>query len=125
MRPRRRMRMRDGVEQRGLPRIRQAHDADIQRHRLNANRLDAYAFTVYYVLMVKRTTIEIDQDLLERAKNALGQATTRGAVEEALRRATAGAEAEFQRRAAAQRHYLETMGEHLDLKVLASEEMWR
>jgi len=37
--------------------------------------------------MIKRTTIEIDDDLLNRAKEALGEATARATVEEALRRA--------------------------------------
>jgi Arc/MetJ family transcription regulator len=36
--------------------------------------------------MVKRTTIEIDPELLERARKALGETTTRGTVEAALRR---------------------------------------
>lgn len=34
-------------------------------------------------MRVKRTTIEIDEALLERAKRALGEATTRGTVEHA------------------------------------------
>ena len=42
--------------------------------------------------MPKRTTIELDEDLLARAKLALGEKTTRGVVEEALRRAAEGAE---------------------------------
>lgn len=75
--------------------------------------------------MLKRTTIEIDQELLVRAKSALGAGTTRATVEEALRRAAAGAEADAERRAEAQRRYLKTLGEHVDLEVLASEEMWR
>jgi Arc/MetJ family transcription regulator len=33
--------------------------------------------------MIKRTSIEIDQELLERARHALGEATTRGIVEAA------------------------------------------
>jgi len=75
--------------------------------------------------MIKRTTIEIDQDLLERAKQALGETTTRGTVEEALRRAAANAEAERALRAANQRDYLEQLAGRVDLSVLASEEMWR
>ena len=38
--------------------------------------------------MVKRTTIEIDADFLERARMAFGEITTRGTVETALRRVT-------------------------------------
>lgn len=75
--------------------------------------------------MVKRTTIEIDLELLERAKEALGEPTTRRTVEEALRRASESVEAEQERRAARQRRYLETFGSRADLVVLASEEMWR
>ena len=75
--------------------------------------------------MLKRTTIEIDEDLLARAKRALGGTTTRWTVEEALRRAAASAEDEAARRAEAQRRYFETERQHLDLEVLASEQMWR
>lgn len=75
--------------------------------------------------MIKRTTIELDQDLLDRAKQALGEATTRATVEKALRRATESVEAEQLRRAEKQRRYLETLASRADLTVLASEEMWR
>lgn len=75
--------------------------------------------------MLKRTTIEIDEELLERAKRALGESTTRATVEEALRRAAESAEDERVRRAQKQRRLLETLGEHVDLAVLASDEMWR
>jgi Arc/MetJ family transcription regulator len=75
--------------------------------------------------MAKRTTIEIDEQLLERAKRALGSATTRATVEEALRRAAVSAEDEREDRAERQRRYLETLSEHLDLDVLRSDEMWR
>jgi Arc/MetJ family transcription regulator len=73
----------------------------------------------------KRTTIEIDEALLERAKRALGGTTTRWTVEEALRRAAESAEGEFAQRRDAQRRHFETLSEHLDLDVLASDEMWR
>jgi Arc/MetJ family transcription regulator len=75
--------------------------------------------------MIKRTTIEIDEQLLNRAKRALNLPTTRATVEEALRRAAEQAEEEQKRRAARQLEYLETLGEHIDLDVLASDEMWR
>ena len=75
--------------------------------------------------MIKRTTIEIDENLLARAKRALGGRTTRATVEEALRRVAETAEDEFQQRAEAQRRYFETLGEHVDLEVLKSDEMWR
>ena len=75
--------------------------------------------------MPKRTTIEIDEELLSRAKRALGCSTTRATVEEALRRAAEEAETEAARRADGQRRYFETLGDHLDLDVLKSDEMWR
>ena len=75
--------------------------------------------------MVKRTTIEIDLELLDRAKEALGEPTTRRTVEEALRRATETVESERVWRAAKQSRYFEALGSRVDFGVLASEEMWR
>ena len=75
--------------------------------------------------MTKRTTIEIDERLLARAKKALGSKTTRATVEESLRRAAEGAETSTKARAAGQRLYLEGLGARADLGVLGSEEMWR
>ena len=75
--------------------------------------------------MLKRTTIEIDEDLLARAKRALGCPTTRATVEEALRRAADQAEGERSERAARQQRYFERLSSHVDVEVLASEEMWR
>ena len=75
--------------------------------------------------MTKRTTIEIDEELLARAKRALGATTTRATVEEALRRAAEGAESEQAQRAADQRAYLAQLAGRVDMEVLASEEMWR
>ena len=75
--------------------------------------------------MPKRTTIEIDEELLARAKRALGGMTTRATVEEALRRAAASAEEEQAQRAAGQRGFLDSIAARVDQGVLASEEMWR
>jgi Arc/MetJ family transcription regulator len=75
--------------------------------------------------MPKRTTIEIDEELLARAKRALPGRTTRATVEEALRRAAESAEADARRRVEAQRAYLLSLNAHLDLSVLASDVMWR
>lgn len=75
--------------------------------------------------MIKRTTIEIDLDLLDRAKKALGEPTTRATVEEALRRAADSVECERAQRAVKQSRYLQALGTRVDLGVLASEEMWR
>lgn len=74
---------------------------------------------------MKRTTIEIDEELLGRAKRALGAKTTRSTVEQALRLAVAGAEHEHDEKAARQRQYLEHLGGKVDLEVLASDAMWR
>jgi len=75
--------------------------------------------------MSRRTTVEIDEELLARAKRALGIRTTRGTIEEALRRATADVESEGAERVAKQLRFLEDLGQHVDLDVLASDEMWR
>lgn len=75
--------------------------------------------------MRRRTTIELDEELLARAKRALGRSTTRATVEEALRRATENAEGEQERRAARQLLYLERLATGADLDVLAAEGMWR
>lgn len=75
--------------------------------------------------MLKRTTIEIDELLLSRAKRALGQPTARATVEEALRRAAEQAEDEFEERRARQLKYLDSLAMYVDLDVLASDEMWR
>ena len=75
--------------------------------------------------MAKRTTIEIDEQLLDRAKRALGSPSTRATVEEALRRAADQAEDEREERRARQLRFLEDLDKYLDLDVLASDDMWR
>lgn len=75
--------------------------------------------------MTKRTTIEIDEQLLARAKRALGRPTTRATIEEALRRATELAEEERDERTARQREYFALLATLGDVEVLASDEMWR
>jgi Arc/MetJ family transcription regulator len=75
--------------------------------------------------MRRRTTIELDDQLLARAKAALGGGTTRATVEEALRRAADQAETESARLAAAQSAYLARLVSLADLEVLGSDEMWR
>jgi Arc/MetJ family transcription regulator len=74
--------------------------------------------------MIRRTTIELDDELVERAKRALGSTTTRATVEEALRRVADRGDAERAERTARQTRYLRTLGDRVDLKVLASEQMW-
>jgi Arc/MetJ family transcription regulator len=75
--------------------------------------------------MPRRTTIEIDEELLARAKRALGGTTTRWTVEEALRIAADVAEHERGELAARQGHYLASLLTRGDPDVLASEQMWR
>jgi Arc/MetJ family transcription regulator len=75
--------------------------------------------------MIKRTTIEIDEELLTRARRALGAKTTRATVEEALRQVTQTAESAQADRVSRQRRYLERLSSHADLAVLGTEEMWR
>ena len=84
-----------------------------------------YLFCCQYVCMTKRTTIEIDEGLLARAKKALGARTTRATVEESLRLAAQTAEDARSARATGQQDYLERLTKRVDLKVLSSEEMWR
>lgn len=75
--------------------------------------------------MLKRTTIEIDQQLLSRAKQALGRKTARETVEEALRQVAEAAEGQRAERAARQEQYLKRLSDRADLSVLKSSEMWR
>lgn len=75
--------------------------------------------------MIRRTTIEIDQELLARAQAALGCTTMRATVEEALRRAAEIAGDERERVAAAQSRYFDSLQAHADLDVLVSDVMWR
>ena len=74
---------------------------------------------------MKRTTVEIDDELLERARRALNQPTMRATIEEALRRVAESAEAEHADRAQRQRQYLQKLRGRVDVRVLASGEMWR
>ncbi|MEX2393187.1 MAG: type II toxin-antitoxin system VapB family antitoxin [Actinomycetota bacterium] len=73
----------------------------------------------------QRTTVELDEDLLARAKAALGLTTTRGTIEEALRRAAEDVESDIGRRASLQRAFLDRLRSAVDLEVLRSEDMWR
>jgi Arc/MetJ family transcription regulator len=75
--------------------------------------------------MIKRTTIEIDQELLERARRALGERSTRATVEEALRRAADEVGEQQKQRASNQRKYLKRLATRVDVSVMMSEEMWR
>ncbi|HEV2952588.1 MAG TPA: type II toxin-antitoxin system VapB family antitoxin [Candidatus Dormibacteraeota bacterium] len=74
--------------------------------------------------MIKRTTIEVDQDLLMRAKRAIGAKTARATVDEALRRLANTASTAQADRTARQRIYLAQLGSRIDASVLTSGEMW-
>lgn len=77
------------------------------------------------VYSMKRTTIEIDEELLARAKKALGAPTARATVAEALRRAADQAGGEQAHRALLQRSFLERLSDEVDVETLAEGKMWR
>lgn len=74
---------------------------------------------------MKRTTVEIDEDLLARAKRVLSLRTTRETIEESLRRVVSHGESEEQALAEKQIAYLGRLSDLVDLGVLSSDEMWR
>ncbi len=74
---------------------------------------------------MKRTTMEIDERLLERAKRALGKATARATVEEALKRAADAGDAEHSEAIARQRRFFKRLGSLADIAVMSSEAMWQ
>ena len=84
-----------------------------------------YILECYAVCMRRRTTLEIDEDLLTSAKDALGCDTIRATVEEALRRATREVQDQRAERARRQVTYLDGLRARVDLAVLDSEQMWR
>lgn len=77
-----------------------------------------------YSMSVKRTTIELDEDLVGAAQAVTGE-TLRATVERALRQLVAGAD-EF---AAARRQriveHIAHAGDHVDVDVLLSDQAWR
>jgi Arc/MetJ family transcription regulator len=101
------------------------HACPSQEPRTMVIVLVMYTIALEYVRMKRRTTIEIDPQLLEGARRALGTRTIRSTVEEALRRASAGADQERGERSARQRRYLRELPARIDPMVLASDEMWR
>jgi Arc/MetJ family transcription regulator len=62
-----------------------------------------------HVLVTKRTTVEIDPELLEQAREVLGETTTQGTVEEALRRVAGKTSIKGSPSAANQRRYLQSL----------------
>ncbi|MHB8467530.1 MAG: type II toxin-antitoxin system VapB family antitoxin [Acidimicrobiales bacterium] len=75
--------------------------------------------------MQHRTTIELDEVLLARAKRALGTGTTRATVEEALRRAAEDLESEHVDRAADQGEFLDHLVKWIDFGEHGVEDRWR
>lgn len=69
--------------------------------------------------------MEIDHDLLKRARRALGAKTDRATVEEALKRVAVGAESNAAIRSERQRGYLERLAARIDPEILRSGQMWR
>ena len=76
--------------------------------------------------MIRRTTIELDEDLVAEARAVLGQPTIRATVEEALRRAVqkSGKSADQARRAE-QIDAMKRAAKLIDEVVLLSGEAWR
>lgn len=75
--------------------------------------------------MIRRTTIELDENLLRRAMRALGTGTKRATVEEALRRVTWAAEADEVERRERIVATLREIGELERSQGISRGEMWR
>lgn len=75
--------------------------------------------------MIRRTTIELDEDLVAEARAVLGQRTVRATVEEALRRAVKSEQAADRSRRAEQIDAMARASRLLDNDVLLSGEAWR
>jgi Arc/MetJ family transcription regulator len=75
--------------------------------------------------MIRRTTIELDEDLVAEARAVLGQPTVRATVEEALLRAIQSAKATDRARRAEQIDAMKRAAQLIDEEVLLSGEAWR
>jgi Arc/MetJ family transcription regulator len=77
-----------------------------------------------YSMTVKRTTLELDEDLVRAAQSITGE-TLRATVEHALRELVAKADdsAEAQRRRIVE--HLARAGNHVDIDVLLADQAWR
>jgi Arc/MetJ family transcription regulator len=73
---------------------------------------------------VKRTTIELDEELVKAAQRVTGQ-TVRSTVEEALRRLVAAAERERQAKRSRVAAHLDIARNAVDVEVLQADEAWR
>jgi len=72
-----------------------------------------------------RTTIEIDDALIDEAKRVLGTTTIRATVEEALRRSVQAGREAATVASQKQQSFLDEFAQRIDLDVLASDEMWK
>ncbi len=75
--------------------------------------------------MIRRTTIELDEDLVAEARSVLGQPTVRATVEEALRRAVQSGKSTDRTRRAEQIDAMKRATRLIDEQVLLSGEAWR
>jgi Arc/MetJ family transcription regulator len=73
---------------------------------------------------VKRTTIELDEELVKAAQRVTGQ-TVRSTVEEALRRLVTSAEHERQARRSRVSAHLDIAHNAVDAEILRADEAWR
>jgi Arc/MetJ family transcription regulator len=75
--------------------------------------------------MIRRTTIELDEDLVAEARVVLGQPTVRATVEEALRRSIQSEKSTDRARRVKQIDALQRAARLIDEDVLLSGEAWR
>ena len=75
--------------------------------------------------MIRRTTIELDEDLVAEAREVLGQSTFRATVEEALRRAVQSGRSTDRNRRAEQIDAMKRVAKLIEQDVLLSGEAWR
>ena len=75
--------------------------------------------------MIRRTTIELDEELVAEARTVLGQPTMRATVEEALRRAIQSGKSADHTRRAEQIDAMRRAARLIDEEVLLSGEAWR
>lgn len=77
-----------------------------------------------YSMAVKRTTIELDEDLVRAAQAVTGE-TLRATVEHALRQLVARADDSAAARRDRVSEHLTHAGDHIDVVVLLSDQAWR
>ncbi len=75
--------------------------------------------------MIRRTTIELDEELVSAASVALNQSTIRATVEESLRIAISTTNEANRKRRKEQLGAMKRLSKLIDSEVLMSEEAWR